>query len=188
MIIGFDFDNTLFPTMQEVIKIYNKRHKDDLTYEQVTAYNLHECFPSSVASKLIDIFCDKELYDNLKPYKNAVSTLKRLVQQKHDVYILTATDAKNLVWKEELLEKYFPFLSKDRVVRIHDKSRFNLDVMVDDCIDVLKSCLCERIVVDAPYNQNDIADFAYGIKRITDLQEVIGVVEKYKKEIEGVVI
>ena len=58
--------------------------------------------------------------------------IQELINKGHQVFIATATDAKNLVWKEELLEKFFPFIPKENVIKIHKKELLKLDVLIDD--------------------------------------------------------
>ena len=79
MIIVVDFDETLFPTFQKVISIYNKRNNTSLTLEQMTEYNLYECLQSNIADELIELFCCQEVYNNIQPFSGAAKAIKSMM-------------------------------------------------------------------------------------------------------------
>ena len=182
MIIGVDFDNILFPTTQVVLDMYNKQHHESLTLNDITTYSFYECLDSSVADKIIELFVNKKVYDNLKPLKGAVETLKKLANQGHEIYILTATDTRNLIFKEELLKKFFPFIPKDNLVRIYKKQLFYVDVLIEDNLEQLKNSICDRVLLDYPYNQDTSADYAFDIHRCTSWAQIMNVVDKIIKK------
>ena len=180
--IAFDFDGVLFPTMERVVELYNKRHNVSIDMSQITMYNLHDNFPADVADELIEFFVDKEVYDNLQPYKGAIRAIKTLVEQGHEIYIATSTDVRNMEWKEELLQKNFPFIPKKNLIRIHNKALLNVDVIVDDKLDNLKSTFADRICFDQPWNRDESADFAYDIYRINHWGEIINVINTIERK------
>lgn len=185
--IAIDFDSTLFPTMEKVIDIYNKKHNTSIDISQVSMYNLHDNFPADVADELIELFVDKEVYSSLQPYKGAVRAVKTLVEQGNEVYIATATDVRNMEWKEELLQKHFPFIPKKNLIRIHNKALLNVDVLVEDKTDNLKNTFADRICFSQPWNIDDDADYVYSISRIHhwgEINNVINTIERKEREWE----
>lgn len=185
--IAIDFDETLFPTLEKILEIYNKRHGTNFELSKITTYNLYNSFESTVADELLELFVDKEVYDNLQPYKGAVRTVKTLVEQGNEVYIATATDVRNMEWKEELLQKHFSFIPKKNLIRIHDKALLNVDVLVEDNIDTLKATFADRICFDQPWNQDEDADYVYSISRIHhwgEITNIINDIERKEKEWE----
>ena len=181
MIICTDFDETLFPTLDKVIEIYNKRHNEQLSLSQITTYNLDECLDEYIADELLEIFCEKEVYDNLQPYKGAVRTIKTLVEQGHEFYIATSTDVRNLEWKEQLLQKYFPFIPKNNLIRIHNKALLNVDVMIEDKLENLTKTFAERICFDKLWNRNEKKDYVYSIYRIHHWGEIINIINEIER-------
>jgi 5'(3')-deoxyribonucleotidase len=185
--IAIDFDGTLFPTLEKVLEIYNKRHGTNLEFSQVTTYSLYENFPTDVADELMELFVNKDVYSCLQPYKGAVRAVKILVEQGHEVYVATSTDVRNMEWKEELLQKHFPFIPKNNLIRIHNKALLNVDVLVEDKLDNLKSTFAERICFDQNWNRNEEVDWVYSIYRIynwSELNNVINTIERKNKEWE----
>jgi 5'(3')-deoxyribonucleotidase len=182
MIIAIDFDETLFPTLEKVLEIYNKRHNESLMFSQITTHNFYECLDDSVADRLIDLFCDKEVYNNLQPFKGAARTVQNLINNGHEVYIATATDVRNLEWKEQLLKKYFPFLPKDNLIRIYNKKLLNVDVLIEDNLDTLTQTFAERVCFDKPWNQDTDKDFVYDIKRIKTWGEITNIINDIERK------
>lgn len=184
MNIAVDFDETLFPTLSKVIEIYNKRYDDTLSLDAITTYNLYESLPSQVADKLLELFTDKEVYDNLQPYKGSVKALQTLANNGYEIYIATATSSKNLEWKEQLLRRYFPFIQKENLIRIHNKKLLNVDVFIEDNLDTLTQTFADRICFDQPWNRSDSKDFAYNISRAYCWGDIVDIINKIEKENE----
>lgn len=182
MIIGIDFDETLFPTLEKVLDIYNKQHEESLLPSQITTHNFYECLDSIIADKLLDIFLYKEVYNNLQPFKGAVRAVQTLINNGHEVYIATATSVINLEWKEQLLQKYFPFIPKNNLIRIHNKSLLNVDVLIEDNIDNLTQIFADRICFDQPWNRSDNKDFAYDIYRVYSWHEIVNTINEIERK------
>lgn len=180
--IAMDFDSTLFPTMEAVLDVYNKHHNTNILLSQITTYNLHDSLPTDIADEFIKLFVDKEAYSSLQPYKGAIRAVKTLVEQGHEIYIATSADIRNMGWKEELLQKYFPFIPKDNLIRIHNKALLNVDVLVEDNLDNLKSTFADRICFSQNWNVDDSADFVYGIYRIHHWGEIINVIQNIERK------
>jgi 5'(3')-deoxyribonucleotidase len=180
--IAIDFDSTLFPTMEKVIELYNKKHNTSIELSQITTYYLHDSLPSDVADELIELFVDKDVYSSLQPYKGAIRAVKALAEQGHEIYIATSTDVRNMEWKEELLQKHFPFIPKKNLIRIHNKSLLNVDVFIEDKLDNLKSTFADRICFNQPWNIDDDADYVYSISRIHHWGEIINIINNIERK------
>ena len=182
MKIAIDFDSTLFPTMEKVIEVYNKRYETNIELSQITTYDLHDSFEENVADELIELFVDKEVYSSLCPYKGAVRAVKTLIEQGHEVYIATSTDVRNMEWKEQLLQKHFPFIPKNNLIRIHNKELLNVDVLVEDKLDNLKSTFADRVCFNQPWNADEEADYVYSISRIHHWGEIVNIINELERK------
>ena len=183
MRIAIDFDETLFPTIEKVIEIYNKRKNASLDISQITTYNLYDCFPADVADELISLFVDKATYNSLQPYKGSIKAVQSLVHKGHEVIIATATDVRNLEWKEKLLQRYFPFIPKENLIRIHNKKLLNIDVLIEDKLDNLtQATFAERVCFNQKWNIDKYADFAYNIYRINNWSEMANVINEIERK------
>ncbi len=187
MIIAIDFDETLFPTLEEVIKIYNYRHNAELMLEQIISYNLYECLDAHIANELIEIFTEEYVYHSLQPYIGATKAVKMLIDHGHNIFVATASDLKNMEWKEKLLLKYFPFVPKNNLIRIHNKALLNVDVMVEDNLENLIHTNAERICFNQKWNYDERKDYVYGLHRAynwVDIIDIINEIERKEQEWE----
>lgn len=180
--IAIDFDSTLFPSMERVIAIYNQRHSTNLELSQIITYDLHESLPAEIADELLELFVDKETYSCLQPYKGAVRAIKMLVEQGNEIYVATSTDVRNMEWKEELLQKYFPFIPKNNLIRIHNKALLNVDILIEDKLDNLQNTFADRVCFDQPWNQDDDFDYVYSVYRIHHWGEIINVIQSIERK------
>jgi 5'(3')-deoxyribonucleotidase len=182
MIITIDFDETLFPTLEKVIEIYNQRNNTTVSLDQINTYSLYESLDCSVADKILELFCDREVYDSLQPYQGAIAVTKTLIDKGHEIYIATATDVKNLIWKENLLQKYFPFIPKNNLIRIHQKKLLQTDVLIEDNLTNLINSFSERICFNQLWNQSTTKDYAYDITRVYSWNDVIDVIKEIERK------
>lgn len=184
MIIVCDIDNVLNDLIYKTLTLYNSRFNANITIENITAYNFYDCLPQEDASNIIDLFKEKELWDSLKPLPGAQEGLKKIIKQGHQVYLATATDPVNFNWKCDFINRYFPFISTDNIIRIMDKSLLKTDVMIDDHLNNLTSNICERICLNYPWNYSTSKDYAYDIKRANSWNDIVNIINKIKKEME----
>ena len=187
MKIAIDFDETLFPTLEKVIEVYNKRNNTNIELAQITTYSLYNCLAADVAEEILSLFVDKSIYNSLQPYKGSIKALQSLVNKGHEIIIATATDVRNLEWKEKLLQRYFPFIPKENLIRIHNKKLLNVDVLVEDKLDNLTQTFAERVCYTQPWNVDKEADYVYSIYRINgwgEINNIIQSIERKEKEWE----
>lgn len=182
MIIMCDIDDILNDLIPKAIDLYNARTNKSLQLKEITAYDFYDCLSPEDATGIIELFKEKKLWDSLRPLSGAQKGLKALVNRGHDVYLATATLPENLPWKVDWLSKYFPFMSADKVIRIKNKGLLNCDVMIDDNLDNLCCNICERIVLDYPWNRSATKDYAYDIKRAHNWKEIVNFVNDIERK------
>ena len=173
MIIMCDIDNVLNNLAERSVAFYNKQSGKDIQLADITTYHCEDCLPLEDAMGIISSFKEKALWDSLTPSTGSQRALKQMLRQGHCIYLATATDPINFNWKIDWLQKYFPFIPSDNVIRIIDKSLLKCDVMIDDHLDNLIGNMCERIVIDSPWNRSTSKDFSYSIYRAHNWDDVI---------------
>jgi 5'(3')-deoxyribonucleotidase len=181
MIICVDIDNTLNDLVYKTLKLYNSRTSKDIQMSDITGYNFYDCLPKEDADGIFELFKEKELWDSLEPLPHSQKVLRTLANQGHRIIAATATDPINFSWKVDWMSKHFPFIPTDNIIRIMDKSLLRVDVLIEDCMDNLISNVCERIIIDYPWNQSTSKDYAYNIARVDSWEDIPSVI----KDIEG---
>lgn len=177
-----DVDEVLNDFGTKLLALYNSRTDSSLTYEDLTAYNFYDCFSSDVADGLCELFTDKELWDSLKPLPGSQKGLKTLINSGHDVFLATATVPTNFAWKVDWLSEYFPFIPSDNIIRIMNKGLLNCDLMIDDHITNLTSNICNRVILDKPWNRNPTKDYVYDLRRAYSWSDIVKLVNEIEKE------
>lgn len=184
MIIVFDIDGILNNLAERAIEVYNSRNNKHIQITDIIAYNFYDCLPKDDADGIVSLFKEKSLWDSLKPLEYSQNGLKQLIKKGHQIYLATATDPINFEWKISWLKQYFPFISEDNVIRIMDKSLLKADVLVDDCLDNLINSFADRVVLDYPWNHNELKDYAYGIRRAYNWNDIVNIINNIEKEMK----
>ena len=182
MIICVDCDGVLNNLTERVLEIYNERTSKDIRISDITDYNFYDCLPKEDAYGIIELFKEKELWDSLTPSNDSPCGIKTLIQEGHRIIIATATNPINFQWKVEWIKKYYPFINPDDIIRITDKSLLKCDVMIDDYLENLISNICERIVINKPWNQDKNKTFAYDIYRANNFKDVINIINDIERK------
>lgn len=181
MRIACDIDGCINNLVDKTLEMYNAETGKNIQISDITAYNFYDCLPKDDADGIIRLFQRKDLWDSLSPAHNSQKGLKTLINRGYKVYLTTATDPNNFAYKTEWLCAYFPFIDMNNVIRIMDKSLLNVDIIIDDCIDNLKKSMCERIVIDHPWNQGKSTDYTYDIHRAYDFRDVINIIDEIER-------
>ena len=184
MIIVCDIDNILNNLAERTIEVYNSSTKKNIQLSDIISYNFYDCLSKEDADGIVSLFKNKSLWDSLKPLEGSQNGLKQLMKKGHRVYLATATDPINFEWKVAWLQQYLPFISEDNVIRIMDKSLLKADILIDDCLDNLINSFTERVVLDYPWNHNELKDYAYGIRRAYDWSDIVNIVNDIEKEMK----
>lgn len=184
MVLCFDIDNVLNDLTDKTLALYNLRTGKNIQMSEITAYSFYDCLSKEDADRIIALFKEKELWDSLKPLPGAQEGLKKLMKQGHQIYLATATDPVNFEWKVNWIERYFPFIPSDNVIRIINKSLLNVDVLTDDCLSNLTDTFCDRVVLDRPWNRSTSKDYAYNIRRAKSWTDIVNIMNDINKEMK----
>lgn len=167
------------------IKLYNAEMGKNIALDDITSFHLHECLDPQDADMILNIFEGQTIYNYLSPIQDAQWGLETLIKQGHRVFLATATPYDSFSNKVDWVCSHFSCITPYNIICVQDKSILNCDVMVDDRLDNLTSNLCERIVLDYPWNRSTSKDYAYNIYRCynwTDIVNTINEIERKNEE------
>lgn len=166
MLILIDFDDVIYPTLQEAIDTCNIKNGTNYTSNDIKDYfdipkEIEECF------RLVE-------YNQLDK-NNAVSFIKKLCE-KHDVYILTASIHENLYEKIDWIETYLPEIGWNKTIVSRNKQMVNADVIVDDAWHNIKGHNAKyKFLYSMPHNLNiKPSDRVIRIDSLEKVLEVLG--------------
>lgn len=184
MTLAVDIDGVLNDLVPKTLKLYNSRTNKNIQMEDITSYSFHECLPKEDANGIVALFKEKELWDSLEPLPGSQKVLRQLANQGNRIVIATATDPRNFEWKCDWVTRHYPFIQTDNVIRIMDKGLLKVDVLIDDHMDNLTGCFCERVCMDYLYNKDDSKDYAYDIYRVKSWDEIPTVIKDVERKMK----
>lgn len=176
-----DWDDVLNTLMDDVLSLYEKRYGETIEKEALKSFDITECLAPEQSMRIISMFVDEELWRSVKVQSGAAKTLQQMIDDGHEVYIVTATDYRNVAWKMEWLQKNFPFFPIQNVVITSQKYLLSADYLIDDNLDNLRRGIYGRIVIDKPWNRNVHEDI-YDIQRATNLKEAYQIIKKQMEQ------
>lgn len=180
MNIGFDLDNTLIDTGDCLIKMASvalgyKLQDDWQEYD----YNFTK-FPEYVRKFLIETaYHDDEFLFGIIPDQNIINRIKKLKQNGHNIYIVTARSQLHVIEMTKLyINKYFPFINKVLFspYKFEYIKEYDMEIFVDDLYehaeDIIEHTNADVCVIRKPYNSefedNDRIKFYDNINQVFD--------------------
>ena len=108
----------------------------------------------------------------VEPVPGAAEALQKFMAAGHSVYIVTATPHESVPEKmNDLLFRYFPFLTWNQVIITANKQMIRGDVLIDDGVHNLEGGSYKKILMTAPHNRNYDAE-ANGMIRVSNWTEI----------------
>lgn len=132
LVVGVDLDSTVLDLLNPWLGRYNEEYDGNATIADLHTWNIYEHVP---IGKEVDKYLEEpHLFRSLEAYPNALEALKRIHDAGHEIHILTApardeqTAADKLWW----CRQHLPFLDRTAVQLIHQKHRYDCDILIDD--------------------------------------------------------
>lgn len=158
-------DDVIADLLTSWIEVVNFCENENVKVQDVTSWDIENYFN---CGKKVFEYLSYDLYRNLKPMKGSQDGV-RLLQEKYDIYIVTVstTHKESIMAKIEWLEEHFPFIKKEKIVLLGDKSIVQGDIMIDDSIRNLESFDGRKILFNSCHNQdNDKFERVYGWEEV----------------------
>ena len=170
-----DLDDTMTDLSTAWVAAINEKFGTTTRPEDITGWNLERFFPGLSRSKVYSVMHDPGFWDSVFPKEGAVEYMKRLMDEGHDVYVVTSTFYKGLEEKmRRVLFRHFPFINWRNVIITSNKQLVRGDVLVDDAPHNHVGGAYVSILMDTPHNR----DFAEeGVIRVHNWEEIYGVIK-----------
>ena len=172
MTILVDMDDTIEQLLRAWVRGVNEKYGRDVDYEDVDSWDVSAAFPGLTRAQVYEIPMQRGFWKTVEPVPGAAEALKRLMDAGHQVYIVTATLQESIPEKmNDLLFRYFPFLTWDQVIITANKQLIRGDVLIDDGIHNLVGGDYVKILMTAPHNRAFDAE-GNGMIRVHDWEEI----------------
>ena len=172
MTILVDMDDTIEQLLQAWVEGVNSAYGRSVAYEDIRSWDVSAAYPGLTWEEVYAIPMRPGFWKTVKPIPGAAEGLQRLIAAGHKVYIVTATPFASVPEKmDELLFRYFPFLSWENVIITGNKQMIRGDVLIDDGVHNLEGGDYRKILMTAPHNREYDAE-AHGMTRVSSWAEI----------------
>ena len=113
--ILFDADDVAETLLEGWVKTLNERYGTATSVEDVTDWDVSKAFPTLTKQQIYGVLQEDEVWANLTPMPGAQEYLKRLYDEGHELYMVTATDYRTCRVKIERILELFPFLDANQM-------------------------------------------------------------------------
>jgi 5'(3')-deoxyribonucleotidase len=178
MVLCVDIDNTLCNLQEVVVNLFNERHRTNYTLNDFTSYDVMSVLPTDEGIKMQEMYGEHGLYNLVKPLPGAQDAIQKLINNGHQVYLVT--DAVPSTYNEKLnfIHRYFPFVDDAHIVSMKHKWMFRCDAMIEDNFaNLIAKPYYHRICFNYPWNQSN-KDYVYDIKRCYNWDDVIAAINE----------
>lgn len=149
MKIFIDFDNTIADSTKAICDMYNESYKDHKDFvpaspDKCFEWDFKDVCPLAPSWWIENCFNNKIFFSKLELLKDARSSIYRL-SKKHDIYIVTIGDFRNISYKSMFIEGMLPFI-KNVIFIKNENCNMNKEIidmsdgiLIDDNLENLKS-------------------------------------------------
>lgn len=182
MTILVDMDDTIEGLLDSWTEFLRKKHGVDVYSDDITDWDVSKAYPTLTKKEVLAPLFEEEMWKSVLPFSDAVMYLRRLIDEGHDVIIVTASHYDTVGLKmRHVLVKYFPFIPYDNVIIASKKQMVIGDVMIDDAPHNLIGGKYRGILFSAPHNRDFCAE-EYGLRRASNWSEVYQILQEMDRE------
>ena len=172
-----DVDEVLNNLLERWVDYLNERYSAHAKAQDLKVWSLCGIFPQLTEEEANRPLYEEALWQSLSPRPDSVTYLKRLIDDGHDVWIVTASVYQTLPAKMDWLFRHYPYLTWDKVILTAKKQLIRADVLIDDGIHNLEGGDYCKILYDSPNNRHYDAR-SNGMIRVYTMKEAYHVINK----------
>lgn len=189
MRIILDQDQVICDWMQRVLEWYNEDKGTSFTKDDIKAWNVTMNLGPESEDFLRSSMRYPELYRDLAPIECAITSVKKLIDNGHDVIIATAIPkCAGIAYhgKLEWIRRNMPFFPLNNFVAIQRKDMLEGDILLDDGLHNIGPWVCKHnhvgVIFDNPWNR-DVSSLPTPVKgsrieRVKHWNEFLKLIEK----------
>lgn len=169
-----DMDDTIEDLLGAWCNWLNSHYGTSFQKEEITEWDLSKKFAPLKREQIFEPLTLPEFWETVRPLPYAQDYLWRLIDDGHDVYIVTATHYANVALKYKLvIERWFPYVDWEHVIIAQDKQMVRGDILIDDGPHNHGEHV--GILVDAPHNR-DVNCVKINAIRAKDWREIYNMI------------
>ena len=180
--ILIDMDDTLEDLLGAWVSYLNTQYGTNVDKEDIRQWDISVAFPSLSKTQVYEPILLDDFWKTVQPKDGAVEVVQKLISDGHRIYVVTASAYETLRTKmEDVLFRYFSFLSWGDVIITSCKQMIKGDILIDDGVHNLLGGEYTGVLMDAPHNA-DFHNEDVGIVRVHSWDEIYKVVVEIAKK------
>ena len=180
-----DMDDTIEELLQAWVQCLNERYELNVNPLDITDWDITLFFPSLSKEEVWCPLYEDKFWETVKPKQDAAKYLHTLQDLGFNIFLCTATNHYTIRSKfENIIKRYFPFISWDQVIITPHKQLIDADILVDDGIHNLIGGKYEKILMSAPHNLKYNAE-AMGFQRVNNWKEAFKAITSIAKNVNN---
>lgn len=105
MKIFIDFDDTITMSVENVLRIVNKRYNKNVSVEDIGKWDFSDVYPDIPLKDIVKVFGEEEFFKTLKLKQNVLPVLRKYTKY-NDVIIVSKTDMTAMQRKNEWINEH----------------------------------------------------------------------------------
>lgn len=184
MRILIDMDDTIENLGEAWVHLLNKKYGTEVNWLDIRKWDMQLSFPTLTEKQIYEVLNEESLWDTVTVKEGAAARIQELMEQGHEVFIVTSSWYTTIVPKvERCLFKYLPFLSWHQVIVTSHKYLIKGDILVDDNPENFVNGDYFGILFNAPHN-TDFDESSRDLVRADNWDSVYIIIQSYQKLLE----
>ena len=154
----------------------NDHYNTDVSYEDISEWKIYKFFEGIPKEEVYKPLFEEEFWKTVTPKLDAIKYMNILNEEGYDIYLCTSTDYRNVRVKfESIVQKYFPYISWNKVIVCNKKQMISGDILIDDGVHNLVGGSYLKILLTTPHNRSFDAE-GNGIFRADNWEDIYNII------------
>ena len=166
-----DVDNVLENLNDAWVNAVNDKYGTSVSPNDIASWDIEKYFEGLSRTQVFSQLHDKDFWETLKPIDDAPDYLKKLIDDGHQVVLVTSSHPDTIGYKYRFIIKYFPYISFKDIIFTSKKQMVLGDVMIDDAPHNLEGGKYIGLLMYSPHNRSYDAE-ANGFTRVDNWEQI----------------
>lgn len=156
----------------------NAEHNLNVKPSDITDWEITQFFPTLSKDEVFKPTHTEMFWNTVYPMRDAQIRIKQLIDDGHEVFIVTSSYVDTIEWKYKyIISEFFPYIKWENMVICGRKQIISGDVLIDDGVHNLVGGTYDKFLMSAPHNMSYNAE-ANGMTRVNNWDEIYELIKK----------
>lgn len=147
-----DMDDVLSEFVSVWIARINEKYNRSVRPDQILQWDITPYFEGLTVKEIFSPLNEEGFWLSVSVKQDAPYYVKKLIDDGHEIYIVTATHHRSVAEKFEWIQKYFPFIKWEQMIITSRKQLIKGDILIDDGVHNMLGGSYAKILFDSPHN------------------------------------